>query len=174
MLLSSQFLRAQNPISINYNVSTNTVSVKINPCDPCILGGVEFVPACECGKKAAESCASLLNTPSANYYGWCVNDYKQKNCKDSPVSTKKISSCNYGMTFYYNVQGSRPTTSGPRVYSPGGIIENSMIIPDWQPTGSAFPLPANASGCIYFHVVIFFSNGETCHFTETKCFSNNY
>ena len=173
MLLSSQFLRAQNPISINYNVSTNTVSVKINPCDPCILGGAEFIPACECGKKAVESCASLLNTPSANYYGWCVNDYKQKNCKDSPVSTKKISFCTYGATFHYNVQGGRPTFGKPYVSMNGGQSD-SIIIPDWNPLVSPSPLPKNTSGCIYFHIAIFFSNGETCHSTQEYCFSNNY
>ena len=170
VLLSSQFLRAQNPVSINYNLSTNTVSVKINPCDICILGGEEFVPYCECTKKAQDSCSAVSSSFLKKF---CILDYQEKNCKNLPVSTKKISSWNYGMTFCYDVQGGRPTFRKPCVNTQGGQ-EGSIIIPDWNPPVSPSPLPTNASGCIYFHVVIFFSNGETCHFTQEKCFSNNY
>jgi hypothetical protein len=170
------YLFCQEPFIPSFNPATNSVSVTVNPCDACILGGKEFIPYCECVKNVPQNCKHLLTQPnSMAYYNWCLHEYGKKCAQNFPKPKKEIIGYNYGFGMNLNaIPGNTPFKTV--VINPFNtdVTGSNLTIPDWvlsteQKQKMLLGVPYNI--CVNFHILIFFNDGTTCHYNKWVCYN---
>ncbi len=177
--------------TINYNHTTNIISVVYSGCDLCTYGSIAAVNSCRCWKECENNPTILNDLQICNdlcveYYGGYEYNYNLLNscyegcqtqyysdvadCADenecgSRPTPKVITQMQYNIwAFWSNIPINPLSDPEGNSHIASGFVSsnNNISIPNWSP-GSPWPnIYTGHNTCYYFWIRLYYSDNTEC------------